>query len=196
MKKLIALFIFLLIVVTPAFAGDNVIEYEALTFSNADTVLTTIADTSNTFNLYREQLVQGVRKMETKQVYPSNVSFLFWITKYASSDSSVVTFYLDLTNDGTYWYQYGAIESHSDLATAAETNVGEASYDFDISRIISSVAVALDTAAVVNTWEGTNTYTYTTSTPMPCFKKGRIRYVPAQVGDTCAVGVQLNRIFK
>lgn len=151
MKKFSLLFVILLLVM-PLFSGDGIYEYEALSFDHATSVVSTDTDTSDVFTIYRTQAIQGPRKMTAGMVYPTKLSFLLYAVENSNSDSSKVYFYLDLSNDQTYWYANGIIDSVVSVSGTATTTVEAASVIsfpyFKYGRIRTLAAMGSDTCSI------------------------------------------------
>jgi len=210
------------------FAGDGIFEYEAISWdSDADTIVAADRfDTTATFELFREQKIQGRRTMEVGMVYPSEISFLVQATLFdaVSNDSIALIYYLDLSNDETYWYQYGElIDLTSQSYAAGESNVSSIILGLLDNNLISSIAIteavtftydstlneaiiaepwadgAIDSVAHVTSSANTRaeTYTYASETDFPKFKYGRLRTVmAADVADTISTVQQITRYFR
>jgi hypothetical protein len=148
MKLLKFTLVALVLLVATAFAQVKVSDYNTIVWGNG---------TSTSDALVNSDLVDTTATIVLKQgdMYPSRITFLSIAIEGANSDSSSTTFALDLSNDRTYWYSWGTLESIVSTATAAQTltgsnTVGLAPYvtdgdeigSYNFARIRATKAVA------------------------------------------------------
>lgn len=119
--------ILLIMAFTLLFVSGAVWDYDVVQWNSgddySDTLLTTNSDTSDAFDLSFSERVSRGRQDQ----YPEEISILLWATEGANSDSTKVTWALDLSNDQTYWYSYGTLATQTsttgDTATTSVTNI-------------------------------------------------------------------------
>lgn len=161
---LLALVVLLLIVPVTAQTFD----YQTVFWNTQATSVTgqvvSDVDTSDTFTLINE--VRG------KDLIPETCSFLLWVTENATADSSDVDFTLELSNDETYWFAYGALATVVSVTGTATTTTG--------NKLLHLITGSTD------------------DTNYPGFKYGRIiATVASSTGiDTLSYGAQFNRTFR
>ena len=109
--------------------------------------------------------------MRSGETYPDGISFLSINIKGAASDSTNTAYYLDLSNDGTYWYAWGTLDTILDVATAGETNVDSRTLTLDPPLTVADL--------------------------MPAYKYGRIRVAMLTAGaDTITCRAQMSKQFR
>jgi len=124
MKKLfniMLIMVFTLLLVFGAVWDYNVVKWNSGSVSSTG-LITTGSDTSDVFDFtYSERGTKG-----RQYQYPEEINFIIWATEGANTDSTNVSFTLDLSNDQTYWVNYGALGTlTSSTAASAETTTGE-----------------------------------------------------------------------
>ena len=161
---LVAILVILMIVPVTAQTFD----YQTVFWNTEATSVTlqvvTDVDTSDTITLINE--VRG------KDLIPETCSFLMWVTEYGVGDSSDVDFVLQLSNDETYWYSYGALATVASVTGIGTTTTG--------NKLLHLITGSTD------------------DTNYPGFKYGRIiATVASSTGiDTLSYGAQFNRTFR
>jgi len=222
MKRLTFLILFMLLPVVVFGSPDlNRWTTATVTFSDADTLLGSVSDTSNVITIPQECQIQGVRSKEVGWCYPDEVQFLFHATEYATADSTDLTFAIDFSQDSTYWYSWGTAATLTSITGAAGTTTTAKTYGLPNNNKITSIAwTGTDTWIDTTLWlpdtstaghaymyydttyihktvthGATATYTYTTETDWPKFKYARLRVTSGAVADTCSFDVEMSRWF-
>jgi len=119
MKKLAFLFTSILLVVVLAGSWTwipltwNTNEASVTDFITAET------DTSDVFALAK------LDEFQKNWLMPETMSFLFWVTEGANTDTINVTFSLQLSNDQTYWHDYGTLVQITDSGDSAQTVIDD-----------------------------------------------------------------------
>lgn len=107
MKKvfnILLIMAFTLLFVFAAVWDYDVIKWNSGSVSSTG-LITTGKDTSDVFDLtYSERTARG-----RQYQYPEEINFMIWATESAGTDSTNVAFTLDLSNDQTYWINYGTL---------------------------------------------------------------------------------------
>lgn len=119
MFSILAIFILLLAVGYSYFWNSGTVKWEGESIS--ESIITTGKDTSDVFDfVVKEQGGKGVQYR-----MPDEITFMTYAIEGAHSDSTNVKFALYLSNDQTYWYSYGNIDTLTSVHTdTAKTTVG------------------------------------------------------------------------
>jgi len=121
MFKFKTLLLVLLVALVGLFATANAQveteEYENIVWDNGTLTSNQVFQAANADTT-------AVFKFKQGDAFPDRLSFLSISIETAGSDSSDTDFNLDLSNDETYWYSWGILETNLSIATAATTVVG------------------------------------------------------------------------
>jgi len=130
-------------------------DYENIVWDNGTTTSNTLVASALTDTTSEFKFKQG-------RDFPEYISFFRIAIEGTNSDSCSVSYTLDLSNEGTYWYAWGVLggDSLTSVATAATTVTGSATvginpastslslmptYNFGRVRAASAVAASTDT---------------------------------------------------
>lgn len=163
MKRSILTLVLIALMATLAFGQTKVLEYQTIFWGNG---------TATSDSLVNSDKIDTTATFSFKQgaYFPDRVNFTAVSIEGAASDSSNTSYTLDLSNDGTYWYSWGVIETILSIATAGQSIVGD--------KIVS-----LEPAV-------------TAADQLPAYKYGRIRATMLTAGaDTLTCKLQMTKQF-